>query len=259
MRAGAVSVDMAKFHVHIVPVLSDNYAYILRENKSTKCLVVDPAEARTVLDEVKRLGLTCEGVLTTHHHNDHAGGNADIVAALNVPVHGGEERVQAISNIVRHGDSIALGDITISVLSTPCHTRGHVCYLVKDDSSPAVFTGDTLFLGGCGRFFEGDAAQMQQALNEVLAGLPDETRVFCGHEYTVANLEFGNFAEPDNHVLKQRLVLAKEQRARNAPTVPGTIGEEKQTNVFMRTSVLPGSDPVSVMASLRECKNNWKG
>ena len=248
---------MAKFQVHTVPVLSDNYAYILREKKSEKCFVIDPAESKTVLDEVKRLGLTCIGVLTTHHHHDHAGGNPDF-HSLNIPIFGSEERVSSVTNIVGHGDSISLGDITISVLSTPCHTRSHICFFLDDDSSPAVFTGDTLFLGGCGRFFEGDASQMQHALNEVLAKLSDDTRVYCGHEYTVANLEFGHFAEPENTALSARLNSAKLRQSRNEPTVPGTIGEEKETNVFMRTSLL-GTDPVSVMASLRERKNNFKG
>lgn len=244
--------------VHLVPVLTDNYAYILAETASGKALVVDPAEADKVMAAASGRGLTVEGVLTTHHHYDHAGGNEDFVRAVPVPVMGGDPSIAALSRQVKHGDTIALGQLTIRVLGTPCHTAAHVCYFVDAGvGQRAVFTGDTLFLGGCGRFFEGSAQQMHTALNQVLAELPDDTQIFCGHEYTVGNLQYGRHAEPSNEHIAKKLDWAKEQRRQGLPTIPGTIGEEKLTNVFMRVG-LSGGDPVEEMARLREDKNNWK-
>lgn len=194
------------------------------------------------------------------HHMDHCGGNDDAVKLFSVPVYGGDDRIQALTNKVGKEDTISLGELTLRVLCTPCHTSGHVCYYVdQGQGQRAVFTGDTLFQGGCGRFFEGTAPQMETALNEVLGALPHDTQVFCGHEYTVANLQYGHHADPDNKELAARLQWAKEQREKGLPTIPSTIGEEKQINVFMRTKLLPkyGSNPVDVMGALREEKNNW--
>ncbi len=172
------------FSVRHVPVLSDNYAYILVCDATKEAALVDPAECDKVLSTVQLMGVNVCAVLTTHHHEDHAGGNADVAKRLNVPVFGGDDRVQALSNKVSAKDVISVGKLAVQVLETPCHTSGSVSYLVEGGGRRAVFTGDTLFLGGCGRFFEGTAPQMQRALNEVLGALPDDTLVYCGHEYT---------------------------------------------------------------------------
>lgn len=173
--------------------------------KQQQALFVDPAEADKVFAAADALGVKCTGVLTTHHHIDHAGGNESVLkrvkvcfgfvcffmflilfSSLNkqVPVYGGDDSVNSLSHKVTSKDSISLGALTVRVLETPCHTAGHVCYFVEAGGRRAVFTGDTLFLAGCGRFFEGTAAQMHNSLNTVLASLPDDTLVYCGHEYT---------------------------------------------------------------------------
>merc|ERR1711991_73853 len=255
---GIEGTPMKAFSIAPVRCLQDNFGYILWETSSRKCFFVDPVEPEKVLSKAKSLlgdSYDCVGLLTTHHHSDHDGGNAELVKRLKVPVWGGDERISGLSNLVKHGDKIALGDVVVQVLSTPCHTSGHVCYFV-DGAESAVFTGDTLFLGGCGRFFEGTAEQMDHALNSVLGSLPDATRVYCGHEYTVGNLMFGAHAEPDNADIAAALEAAKAARARDEDTIPGTIAQEKLTNVFMR--VRSQQDPVAAMAKLREQKNNWK-
>lgn len=152
--------------------------------------------------------------------------------------------------------------------TTPCHTKGHICYYVTDANggSKAVFTGDTLFLGGCGRFFEGDGAQMNEALNVKLAQLPDETKVYCGHEYSIQNLTFGNHVEPNNEVIKAKLTWCQSKRNETPakPTVPSTIGEEKEINPFMRVSQpsvrqLSGKDnDIDTMTFVRTLKDNFK-
>jgi hydroxyacylglutathione hydrolase len=227
---------------------------------------VDPVEPQKIFPVAKQLGVTLQAVLTTHHHEDHAGGNADTVREVKVPVYGGDDRVQALSHKVSAKDEVTVGRLRVRVLETPCHTSGSVSYYVAgaDGRPGAVFTGDTLFLGGCGRFFEGTGPQMQRALNVVLGALPDDTQVYCGHEYTVANLKFAHHVEPENADISQRLAWAVRQREQSLDTVPGTIGEEKRTNPFMRTAVAAvvaktgKHDPDDVMLALREMKNNFK-
>ncbi|KAA0201074.1 hypothetical protein HAZT_HAZT001037 [Hyalella azteca] len=207
--------------------------------------------------------LVCPDV-TTHHRWDHAGGNEDLVkqAGLDLKVYGGDERIGALTEHVKHGDTLSVGRLHISCLATPCHTRGHICYHVTcpEDGTrtPAVFTGDTLFLGGCGKFFEGDAEQMHTALIKILGD------VFCGHEYALSNLQYGLHVEPDNPAVKAKLDWVTQRRDAGLPSVPSTIGEEKQYNPFMRvdeSSVRQHcgtSDSIDTMRALRDLKNNWK-
>lgn len=180
-------------------------------------------------------------------------------------VFGGDERIGALTDKVSMGDTLQIGTLNVRCLFTPCHTTGHICYLVEEDgSAPAVFTGDTLFIAGCGRFFEGTAEQMNVALNEILSALPDETKVFCGHEYTLQNLAFAKHVEPDNVDVNKRIEWAQHMRAAKLPTVPSTIRDEKLTNPFMRVTASAvqdhskKSDPISVMQSLRNEKDNFK-
>ncbi|ORZ33728.1 beta-lactamase-like protein [Catenaria anguillulae PL171] len=254
--------------VAIVPCLRDNYAYLLIDRASNLAAAIDPVEPKKV--SPRPPDATCNWPLfcpTTHHHSDHAGGNAALLASLPaaIPVYAGDPRVQAISHTLADGDTLALGDtISIRAMHTPCHTTGHISYYctsLSGTDSPVVFTGDTLFLGGCGRFFEGTADQMLASLDK-LAALPGETKVYCGHEYTKANLKFGVAVDAANDQLSKRLANLQ------AVTVPGTIAEELATNVFMRTrvhgvgdavGVVGGkSDPIAVMAALREAKNEFR-
>ncbi|KAI9222451.1 hydroxyacylglutathione hydrolase cytoplasmic [Blastocladiella britannica] len=257
--------------IHPIPCLSDNYAYLLVDRATKTAAAIDPVEPEKVLAAAAKLGVDVTMILTTHHHTDHAGGNAALTATKpNVPVYGGDERIAALSHRLRNGDQVKLGDsISVLALHTPCHTRGHLSYhaMVLDPKTKdlilgggAVFTGDTLFLGGCGRFFEGTAAEMSDSL-DVLAGLPEDTRVYCGHEYTKSNLKFAMTVDPTNQALTDRLGSLPEC------TVPGTIGEELATNPFLRirdpavqaAMGMQGATPLAVMAEMRERKNNYRG
>jgi len=234
--------------IEVVPALSDNYMYLLVDDITGECAAVDPVEPDKFLQQTGLQkghggdGLKLTTVLTTHHHLDHAGGNEKIVKLVpGLMVCGGDERVNALTKKVTHGDTIKLGSLDVTCLFTPCHTSGHICYYVTDGSqenarSPAVFTGDTLFIAGCGRFFEGSAEQMNHALNFVLASLPHNTRIYCGHEYTVTNLKFAHQVEPQNTAVVNKLHWAEHQLAKNVPTVPSTIEEELTYNPFMRVA-----------------------
>lgn len=260
-----------------VPVLSDNIAYLIIDEKTGVAAAVDPAEPEKVLEAAKKEGATIKLVLTTHHHWDHAAGNPKMKEAIeSLTIYGGDDRVDALTHKVGDGDSIKISDnIKVDVFSTPCHTTGHVLYLVSagEGQSKALFTGDTLFIAGCGRFFEGTASQMYHALLEVVASLPHNTEVYCGHEYTVQNLKFAVTVEPENEALTAKLEWAKARRDKGESTVPSTIAEELSYNPFMRVKEpavrsfakktagkeLESDDPVDIMAILRAAKNDFKG
>lgn len=240
--------------------------YLLIDEKSGQCAAVDPVEPEKLLSAVaeEKVKLSC--VLTTHHHWDHAGGNKELIEKTGqIPVYGGDERIGELTKKVSHNDEFKMGSLNVKCLFTPCHTSGHICYYVTGDSvDPAVFTGDTLFSGGCGRFFEGTPPEMYKALIEILSELPGKTRVFCGHEYTAANLKYAIHAEPDNVDIQNKIKWAEEQRRNNLPTIPSTIDEEKKINPFMRVKY-PSvqkhaglTDPVKVMGFLRNEKDNFK-
>jgi hydroxyacylglutathione hydrolase len=254
-----------------VPQLSDNYAYLIVDGASSDAAVVDCAEASPVLDEVRRRGVRLTTVLATHHHYDHVGGNQDLLAALpGLRVYGSRgdaPRIPGITDPVDDGAPATVGTLRARVILIPAHTSGHVAYHFPDDH--AVFTGDTLFAGGCGRLFEGDAAQMMASLAR-LSSLPDDTRVWCGHEYTEKNLRFAAMLEPGNAALARKLSQVEQLRKAGKPTVPSTIGEEKATNPFLRTSSpelaasvraqvpgVPPGDPVALFAAVRGLKDRF--
>ena len=232
--------------------------------------MVDCAEAAPVLDEAARRGLRLRAVLATHHHYDHVGGNQDLLAAVpGLEVYGSADdapRIPGITRRVRDGDRVEVDRLQGRVILIPAHTSGHVAYHFPAERS--VFTGDTLFAGGCGRLFEGDAAQMMVSLGK-LAALPDDTRVYCGHEYTEKNLRFAATLEPGNPALQQKLAAVQALRRQGRPTVPSTIGEEKATNPFLRTDSpelaasvrarVPGiaDDPVALFAAVRGLKDRF--
>lgn len=253
--------------VKIIPALDDNYMYLVIDEFSNKAAVVDPVEPQKVLKVVNDEGVELTSVFTTHHHWDHAGGNAELVQLKSdITVYGGDVNTAALTKQVKHLDDINIGFLHVTCLLTPCHTKGHVCYFIEDKKKggpPAVFTGDTLFSAGCGKFFEGTPEQMYQALVKILGSLPDETRVYCGHEYTANNLLFAAHVEPSNKVILDKLEWAKRKKATKEPTVPSTISDEKTFNPFMRVheaSVQEHTgkqDPVMVMEALRHEKNNF--
>ncbi|KAF4519219.1 hypothetical protein B566_EDAN015325 [Ephemera danica] len=265
----SATVKHSSMRIKILPALQDNYMYLLVDEATQEAAIVDPVAPSTVLSAVKDEGVKLTTVLTTHHHWDHAGGNEELVktagTALNVL--GGDERVGAMNRQVSHGDTLQLGSLNIKCLATPCHTSGHICYFVEHAQSgdpPAVFTGDTLFVAGCGRFFEGTPIQMHRALIEILGSLPSETEVYCGHEYSVQNLKFAMHVEPNNTDIQDKMAWAKAQRSKNVPTVPSTIGEEKKINPFMRVTEASvqqhagQSDPVGTMGFIRQEKDTFK-
>lgn len=181
-------------------------------------------DPESVLSAVKEANVNLTQVLTTHHHWDHAGGNEKLVKAFQGPaltVYGGDERIGALTQKVGHGDTFSIGNLSVRCLFTPCHTTGHICYFVEgsDEADKAVFTGDTLFLSGCGRFFEGTAEQMYAALVEKLGVLPGHTKVYCGHEYSLQNLAFARHVEPQNETVQKKIEWCKERRQQNLPTV----------------------------------------
>lgn len=250
--------------------MDDNYAYLIIDEATKEAAVVDPVEPEKVLEVAKQNDALVKMVLTTHHHWDHAGGNEKIRQLVpEIKVYGGSiDNVKGCTNKVENGDKISLGaEVNILSLHTPCHTKGHISYYVtgKEEESAAVFTGDTLFIAGCGKFFEGTADQMYQSLCVTLGSLPKPTKVFCGHEYTVKNLQFASTVEPENTKIAEKLSWAQNQREVGLPTIPSTIAEELETNPFMRVdlpevqSKVGCNSPVEGLREIRKLKDNWRG
>ncbi|XP_064406373.1 hydroxyacylglutathione hydrolase, mitochondrial-like [Halichondria panicea] len=261
------TVDLGHMTIKLLPALSDNYMYLLIDKSTKQAATVDPVKPEHIVSAVESEGLHLSTVLTTHHHLDHAEGNEKLVSMVTgLTVCGNDDRIGALNKTVKHNDQFKVGSLTVTCLETPCHTKGHICYYVtsEDLSDKVVFTGDTLFVGGCGRFFEGTPEQMHHALCQVLSSLPPDTGVYCGHEYTVSNLLYAQHVEPDNKALSEKLQWAKDKRERDTPTIPSTIGQELSFNPFMRVSEASvqnhckTTDPISTMKFLREEKNGFK-
>ncbi len=217
-----------------VPVLSDNYVWLVHEAQSGETLVVDPAVAPPVLAAADVRGWTITQIWNTHWHPDHVGGNAEIKAATGCVITGpaGEaERIPTLDVHVRGGDMVQLGELRANVIDVPAHTAGHIAYHFATEQ--AAFVGDTLFAMGCGRLFEGTAAQMFDNMRK-LEALGDDTAIYCAHEYTLSNARFAVTVEPDNADLAARLTDVIAHRERGEATVPTTIALERATNPFMR-------------------------
>ncbi|KQT31963.1 hydroxyacylglutathione hydrolase [Sphingomonas sp. Leaf412] len=235
-----------------VPVLSDNYSWLVHDDTGAT-MVVDPGEAGPVLAAARERGWSIDAIWITHWHPDHTGGNADIVAATGARVIGPEAeraKIPTLDDGVADGDTIALGRSNATVLHVPGHTAGHVAFHFAD--AGVVFTGDTLFAMGCGRLFEGDAAQMFGNMQRY-AAMPDATRVYCGHEYTQSNGRFALSVDPGNDALATRMADVDRRRAAGEATVPTTIGEERATNPFLRAA------DAAELARLRSGKDAFKG
>lgn len=227
-----------------LPVLNDNYIYLLREPISGKTAVVDPALAQPVLDELARQGWPLDFIFNTHHHGDHVGGNLELKQQTGCKIVGAKadsHRIPGIDIGLSEGDHFELGSVTFKILETPGHTSGHIVFYTADEN--VLFCGDTLFAMGCGRLFEGTAEQMWQSLQKLRA-LPSDTQVYCTHEYTLANGRFALTVEPDNTPLTARVKEVERMRSLNEPTVPSTIALERDTNPFFR------ADEVSVKAAM---------
>lgn len=271
-RIGTLTAALAftrAMHIQSIPMWTgghDNYAYLVIDDKSKDAFIVDPANPEEVTPVLKqaiqdgKINLTA--IVNTHHHWDHAGGNDKIRSELGtpkLPIIGGKN-CQSVTKTPADGEVWKLGDITVKGLYTPCHTQDSICWFLQDGDDKAVFTGDTLFHGGCGRFFEGSAEEMHTALNETLASLPDDTKVYPGHEYTKSNVKFGV------SVLQNEAIKKLESFAENNKETQGkfTIGDEKLHNVFMRVEdpeiqkATGKTNPIEVMAQLRTMKNNFK-
>jgi hydroxyacylglutathione hydrolase len=233
-----------------VPVLNDNYVWLVHDPDTGETAAVDPSIGPPVLEAAEAQGWRLSQILNTHWHPDHSGGNQAIHEATGAPITGPEEvrRVYPPDRVVAEGDKVRVGAHEAVVWEIPAHTAGHVAFYFE--AAAAVFVGDTLFAMGCGRLFEGTAAQMHANLQR-LAALPEETQVYCGHEYTLANARFAVTFEPDNRILAERLAQVEEARARGEVTLPTTIGEERATNPFMRA----GS--VAEFARLRAMKDSF--
>jgi hydroxyacylglutathione hydrolase len=223
-----------KLNISAIPALADNYIWLLTA-ADKRCAVVDPGEAQPVLDVLKGRGLDLRYILLTHHHYDHVDGVPELLEQSGASVYGpADDRLPFVDTVCREGEKIRLEELELSfqVLEVPAHTRSHIAFY----GHGALFCGDTLFSVGCGRLFEGTAAEMQRALDK-LAGLPAETRVYCAHEYTQSNCTFALAVEPDNPALIKRAGEVAALRATGANTLPSTLGEELCTNPFLRTRV----------------------
>ena len=248
-----------------LPVLNDNYIYLIHEPVSGTTAVVDPAVAQPVLDTLSNKGWTLDYIFNTHHHWDHVGANLELKEKTGCQILASEadrSRIPGIDKGLKQGDEINLGNQVVTVIETPGHTLGHIVYFFP--KSNALFCGDTLFSMGCGRLFEGTADQMWHSLQKI-KDLPKETQIYCTHEYTQANGKFALTIEPDNQHLQQRIQQVKQLREHNKPTVPSTLEQELTTNPFLRENSpeiqksieMTGQPMNKVFRKIRELKDNF--
>jgi hydroxyacylglutathione hydrolase len=248
-----------------IPCLDDNYGFLVHDTATGATASIDTPEVEPINKALAEQGWKLTHILNTHHHFDHAGGNEALKAQWGCQVIGAAndaERIPGIDRQVVDGEVFELGSASVHVLEVPGHTSGHIAYHFADDK--VAFVGDTLFALGCGRMFEGTAEQMWGSLEKLMA-LPDETLVYCAHEYTQANAAFAITVEPDNQALQARVEEIASLRAQDIPTVPTSIGLERQTNPFVRpdsgnlqqTIDLVGADPVAIFAETRKRKDHF--
>jgi hydroxyacylglutathione hydrolase len=246
-------------HVAVLPALGDNYVYLLVEGREGA--VVDPAEAGPALSAARTLGADITLALITHHHYDHTAGCAALKNGTGCTIVG-PTGGSPVDRTVGEGDTVRLGGSDLHVLAVPGHTRNHVAYYAPGER--CVWTGDTLFVSGCGRIIGGTAEQMWESLKKIRA-LPDDTRVYCGHDYTEDNLEFALHVDPENRDVQAQLNEVRDRARKSQPTVPSTLAVEKRTNPFLRADADPmaealgmaGAPPVAVFAELRRRKDRW--
>jgi hydroxyacylglutathione hydrolase len=255
---------MSSIQTHLFPALSDNYGVLIHDPDAGTCATIDCPDEDAVRGALAKAGWTLTHILITHHHWDHT----QALKALKtdgVVVYGPKREaanIEGLDELVGEGDMFRFGNADVHVLETPGHTAGHIAYWIP--SASLAFVGDTCFAMGCGRLFEGTAAEMWSSISKI-AGLPDNTKLYCGHEYTVSNAEFAITVDPDNQALKDRMAEVKAMRERDEPTVPTTVGQEKATNPYMRaddpaiaaTVGLSGKPAAEVFAEIRTRKDNF--
>lgn len=253
-----------------IPAFRDNYIWLVQRGRNAA--VVDPGDAEPVFAYLDAHGLALSAIVTTHHHADHVGGVTALCARYGVPVYGpAHESIPCRSVALTEGDRFVVPgvDLALEVLDIPGHTAGHIACFTSDAAAPLVFCGDTLFAAGCGRLFEGTPEQMWSSLSK-LAALAPATAVYCGHEYTIANLRFAAAVEPGNAAIRERTVRESDKRERELPTLPSTIADELATNPFLRAGMpavmasaethagRPITDVVDAFATLRGWKNDFR-
>ena len=257
--------------IHPIPAFTDNYIWASCEAQSRQVCVVDPGDAQPVIEYLQNNDLQLSDILITHHHPDHTGGIKELTSRYSCRVVGpSSSGIKGISEFVSEGDSVTLYGQIFSVIEVPGHTLDHIAYYCEDENQidPILFCGDTLFAAGCGRLFEGTPEMMHQSLSK-LSALPANTRVYCTHEYTMANLQFAIAADAENDVLIERIELEKAKRAANQPTLPSSIELELATNPFLRCekpklqesaemqSGRTSRNEIEVFAALRSWKDSF--
>ena len=237
--------------VAAVPVLTDNYVWLIHNTETGETAAVDPSVADPVLEAVAAKGWSLTQVLNTHWHPDHTGGNQGIQAATGAPIIAPAEaqKVSKVDRIVAEGDRVTVAGAEAVVWDIPAHTAGHIAYYLEDEGM--IFVGDTMFAMGCGRLFEGTAEQMYSNMRRI-AALPGEVRIYCGHEYTLANARFAEHADPANAAVKRRMEVAKSLRDQGKITLPTTVEEERETNPFVRAT------NTEEFARLRAAKDSFR-
>lgn len=253
--------------IYRLPALSDNYIFIIHDSVHQMAAVVDPAEAMPVLQFLKQLGARLTAIFNTHHHGDHVGGNRELLRHFpDAVVYGSAHdrgRIPGQTVFLSDGDTVAFAGQTGHVLFVPGHTRAHIAYYFPPTAGEAMghlFCGDTLFAGGCGRLFEGTPSQMVQSLSKIRQ-LPDQTQIWCAHEYTLKNLQFAVTVDGQNAELSDRLQQVQSARQRQEATVPSVLGVEKQTNPFLRwdapalMAIAQTTDPVRCFSKIRGMKD----
>lgn len=255
--------------IHRLPALADNYIFLLHDRQQNVAAVVDPAEADPVLRCLTQLNAPLVAIFNTHHHGDHVGGNRALMQKFpDLTVYGGAEdrgRIPGQTQFLQDGDHLTFAGRDITIYFIPGHTRAHIAYYVapaSGEDAGDLFCGDTIFAGGCGRLFEGTPAQMVDSIGK-LRQLPDRTRMWCAHEYTLNNLKFAVTVDPQNEDLQRRFQSVQTARQQGESTVPSWLGEEKRTNPFLRwdapnLQVTTGyTEPARVFGKLRGMKDNF--
>ena len=251
--------------IEIIPCLNDNYSYLIHDKQSNTVAIIDPTEFAPCDKIINKKYQKLDYILNTHHHYDHIGGNEELKKKYNSKVlgfKGDKKRIPNIDKLLEDNEEFNIGNIKFITLFIPGHTTGHIAFYSKKEK--AIFTGDTLFSMGCGRIFEGTYQQMFSSLNRI-KDLPDDTKIYCGHEYTQKNIEFCIKYNPNNDLLKKRKTTIEEKLKNNEPSIPSTLIKEKQMNIFLRTDDpdvrnmlnLKKASNLEIFTKLRDLKDNF--